>query len=66
VVGAWRSDGCSGFDYQDVPVSYLNGRVVSKQWDYLEWRWQSWGGAIADLRIAQDRFACPDEQPTGR
>jgi hypothetical protein len=66
VVEAWRSKGCSGFDYQDIPIVYLNGRVVSKQWDYLEWRWQGWGGAIADLRIAQDRFACPAEHPTSR
>lgn len=66
VVEAWRSEGCTGFDYQDIPVSYVNGQVVSKQWDYLEWRWQGWGGSIADLRNAQDRFACPAQEPTGR
>jgi hypothetical protein len=65
VVGAWRSDRCTGFDYQDIPVSYVNGRVVSKQWDYLEWRWQGWGGSIAELRSAQDRFACPPESTLG-
>jgi len=58
VVGIRPDDGCNGFQYQDIPVSYLDGRVVSKQWDYLEWRWQQWGGTIADLRSAQDRFAC--------
>jgi hypothetical protein len=59
VIDAWRSDGCAGFEYRDIPVSYVNGQVVSKQWDYLEWRWQAWGGSIAKLRTAQDRFACP-------
>ncbi len=64
VVEAWRSEGCSGFDYQDIPVSYVDGQVVSKQWDYLEWRWHDWGGALTDLREAQDRFACPADRPT--
>lgn len=64
VVEVWRAEGCSDFHYQDIPVSYVDGQVVSKQWDYLEWRWRDWGGSIADLRDAQDRFACPPNQAT--
>ena len=65
VVAVWRAEGCPDFHYQDIPVSYVNGRVVSKQWDYLEWRWQDWGGSMAALRDAQDRFACPPDRPAG-
>ena len=66
VVEVWRAEGCSDFHYRDIPVSYLDGRVVSKHWDYLEWRWQDWGGSIADLRDAQDRFACPSDRATSQ
>ncbi len=66
VIRVWPGDGCSKFHYHDMPVSYLDGRVVSKQWDYLEWRWRRWGGSIADLRSAQDRFACPRDTGAAR
>jgi hypothetical protein len=58
VIEAWRAQGCPDFHYRDVPVTYVDGTLSSIGWDELEWKWADWGGSLADLRAAQDRFAC--------
>lgn len=60
VIDVWRAKGCPDFHYRDVPIAFRDGRVLSLEWNYLEWHWQSWGGSLADLRLAQDRFRCDD------
>lgn len=60
VIDVWRADGCPDFHYRDVPIAFRDGRVISLEWRALEWRWRSWGGSLADLRLAQDRFRCDE------
>lgn len=57
-IEVWRADGCRDFHYRDAPVLYVDGRVAALDWDTLEWRWESWGGSLSDLRNVQDRFGC--------
>jgi hypothetical protein len=59
VVQAWRADGCSGFFYHDTPITYIDEKVASLEWNELEWSWPKWGGSLQVLREAQDRFSCP-------
>jgi hypothetical protein len=61
VVAARPVDGCPDFQYEDVPILYVDGAVAYKGWGAVEWTWRDWGGSLAALREVQDRLRCSDE-----
>lgn len=63
VVATRSAPGCPDVHYEDTPVAYVDGVVAGKTWEFVEWHWREWGGALADLRAAQDRFHCPEPSP---
>lgn len=60
VVRVHRRDGCPDFTFDDVPITYVDGVVWGLDWESVEWEWEKWGGDLAVLRAAQDRFTCLD------
>ena len=58
MTAAWPADGCPDFHYRDAPVAYADGRVISLDWNELEWTWEQLGGSLRRLRSLQDRLAC--------
>lgn len=61
VVAAHPAEGCPDFQYEDVPILYVEGVVAYKGWAPVEWTWRDWGGSLAALREVQDRLRCPDD-----
>jgi hypothetical protein len=61
VVATRREKGCPDYGYDDRPVVFLDGIVAGLSWEFVEWRWQEWGGQLARLRDIQDRHRCPEE-----
>jgi len=58
VVATRPARGCPDVHYDDMPVAYVDGVVAGTGWEFVEWRWRDWGGSLAALREAQDRFRC--------
>ncbi|MGH0029136.1 MAG: hypothetical protein ACQGVC_05065 [Myxococcota bacterium] len=65
VVATRPAEGCPDVQYDDRPVAYRDGRVVATTWEELEWGWRDWGGDLASLRAAQDRFVCDPDLEAG-
>jgi hypothetical protein len=60
VVATRLEKGCPDFGYDDRPVVFIDGIVAGLSWEFVEWRWQEWGGELARLRQIQDRHHCPE------
>lgn len=60
VVATRRAEGCPDYGYDDRPVVFVGGVVAGLSWEYVEWRWQEWGGELAELRHIQDRHHCSE------
>ena len=60
VVATQPAQGCPDFQYDDVPVAFIDGVVAGKGWEYLEENWRRWGGALDALRAARERPSCPE------
>ncbi len=61
VVATRPARGCPDFQYDDVPVAFVDGVVAGKGWEYLEENWRGWGGSLDALRAARERPSCPEE-----
>jgi hypothetical protein len=61
VVAARPAAGCPDFQYEDVPLLYVDGVVAYKGWGMVEWTWRDWGGSLAALRAVQERLRCPED-----
>ena len=60
VVATQPAQGCPDFQYDDVPVAFIDGVVAGKGWEYLEENWRRWGGSLDALRAARQRPSCPE------
>ena len=60
VVATRPARGCPDFQYDDVPVVFIDGVVAGKGWEYLEENWRRWGGSLDALRAAREPPSCPD------
>jgi hypothetical protein len=60
VIATRRQEGCPDFGYDDKPIVFLDGIVAGLTWEFVEWRWQEWGGELSQLRDIQDRHRCPE------
>jgi hypothetical protein len=58
VVATQPARGCPDFQYDDVPVAFIDGVVAGKGWEYLEENWRRWGGSLDALRAARQRPSC--------
>ena len=61
VVATRATPGCPDFQYDDVPLAFIDGVVAGKGWEYLEQNWRRWGGSLDALREAQAHAPCLEE-----